>query len=199
MFVGTSPITFTSPSSEARQKVRALCSAGITQLRRSYYPVRLPPWPSPSATLRTLPSPLTVSPDYPNHLSDVPCPLPRRIERVRVSIASHARWSLPRTGAHNAGCRAFEVLVTYPFHPLVGQSVLVVVTKNTRRPLFHRAQCRWNGVSASGVDDLSRSRHDSNPILSAPFRESAYRAAGPDRQTHGLVPWEARSRRRTER
>ena len=23
-----------------------------------------------------------------NHLSDVPCPLPRRIERVRVSIAS---------------------------------------------------------------------------------------------------------------
>src|SRR5450631_2623294 len=29
-----------------------------------------------------------VSADYPNHLSDVPCPLPRRIERVRVSIAS---------------------------------------------------------------------------------------------------------------
>src|SRR4029453_12101612 len=27
-------------------------------------------------------------PDYSNHLSDVPCPLPRRIERVRVSIAS---------------------------------------------------------------------------------------------------------------
>jgi hypothetical protein len=31
---------------------------------------------------------------------------------------------------------------------------------------FHRAQCRWNGVSASRVDDLSRSRRDSNPILS---------------------------------
>jgi hypothetical protein len=29
-----------------------------------------------------------VSPDYPNHLSDVPRPLPRRIERVSVSIAS---------------------------------------------------------------------------------------------------------------
>src|SRR6185312_15065018 len=26
--------------------------------------------------------------DYPNHLSDVPCPLPRRIERVQMSIAS---------------------------------------------------------------------------------------------------------------
>jgi hypothetical protein len=29
-----------------------------------------------------------VSPDYPNHHPDVPCPLPRRIKRVRVSIAS---------------------------------------------------------------------------------------------------------------
>ena len=37
--------------------------------------------------------------------------------------------SLPRTGAHNAGRLAFEVLVTYPFHPLVGQSVLVVGDK----------------------------------------------------------------------
>ena len=26
--------------------------------------------------------------DYPNHLSNVPCPLPRRIEWVRMSIAS---------------------------------------------------------------------------------------------------------------
>ena len=31
---------------------------------------------------------MTVSPDYPNHLSGVPRPLPRRIERVLVSIAS---------------------------------------------------------------------------------------------------------------
>src|SRR5436190_287217 len=29
-----------------------------------------------------------ISPDYSNHLSDVPCPLPRRIERVLVSISS---------------------------------------------------------------------------------------------------------------
>ena len=46
-------------------KVRALCSAGITQPRRSYDPVRLPPWPLPSATLRTLPSPLTGLPRLP--------------------------------------------------------------------------------------------------------------------------------------
>ena len=34
------------------------------------------------------PRPQRVSPDYPHHPSNVPCPLPRRIERVRVSIAS---------------------------------------------------------------------------------------------------------------
>jgi hypothetical protein len=28
------------------------------------------------------------SPDYSNHLSDVPCPLPQRIKRVHMSIAS---------------------------------------------------------------------------------------------------------------
>ena len=39
-------------------------------------------------TLRPRPSTARVSPDYPHHPSGVPCPLPRRIERVRVSIAS---------------------------------------------------------------------------------------------------------------
>ena len=46
-------------------KVRALCSAGVTQPRRSYDPVPLPPWPLPSATSRTLPSPLTGLPRLP--------------------------------------------------------------------------------------------------------------------------------------
>ena len=46
-------------------KVRVLCSAGVTQPRRSYDPVRLPPWPLPSATLRPLPSPLTGLPRLP--------------------------------------------------------------------------------------------------------------------------------------
>src|SRR5215217_4599309 len=72
---------------ESAPEVRALCSAGVARPRRSYDPVRLPPWPSPVATLRPLPSRMT-GPDYPNHLPDVPCPLPRRIERVRVSITS---------------------------------------------------------------------------------------------------------------
>jgi hypothetical protein len=37
-------------------EVRALCSASITRLQRSYGPVRLPPEPPPEATLRPLPS-----------------------------------------------------------------------------------------------------------------------------------------------
>jgi hypothetical protein len=37
-------------------EVRALCSAGIARLQRSYIPVRLPPMPPPESTLRPLPS-----------------------------------------------------------------------------------------------------------------------------------------------
>jgi hypothetical protein len=40
------------------------------------------------ATLRPLPSPMTGLPRLPEPLSDVPSPLPRRIKRVHVSIAS---------------------------------------------------------------------------------------------------------------
>ncbi len=52
-----------------------------------------------------------VSPDYPNHLSDVPCPLPRRIERVRVSIASPLVQPSPngrRVGIHIVTFEAFS-------------------------------------------------------------------------------------------
>ena len=50
---------------EGAPEVRALSSAGITRLQRSYDPVRLPPAPPPSATLRPLPSPLTGLPRLP--------------------------------------------------------------------------------------------------------------------------------------
>ena len=65
MFAGSSPITSPRRLQKHAKKVRVLCSAGITQPRRSYDPVRLPPWPLPSATLRTLPSPLTGLPRLP--------------------------------------------------------------------------------------------------------------------------------------
>ena len=88
MLRGSSPITLTSPSSKAHQR------------SGSFPPPALPSFNgrmtlSDSRQSRRLsrrrgryPRPQRVSPDYPNHLSDVPCLLPRRIKRVRVSIAS---------------------------------------------------------------------------------------------------------------
>jgi hypothetical protein len=90
-------------------KVRAaLCSAGITRRRRSYDPVRLPSWPPPVAALRPLPSPMTGLPRLPEPpFSDVPCPLPRRIKRVLVSIAS------PPTQPSPNGRRVGTRIVTF--------------------------------------------------------------------------------------
>jgi hypothetical protein len=53
------------PIFESAPEVRVLCSAGITQHRCSYDPVRLPPEPSPIATLRPLPSLTTGLPRLP--------------------------------------------------------------------------------------------------------------------------------------
>src|SRR5262249_5638909 len=46
-------------------KSGALCSAGFPPPRPPYDPARPPPWPLPSATLRTLPSPTTGLPRLP--------------------------------------------------------------------------------------------------------------------------------------
>ena len=61
-------------------RVRVLSSAGITRPHRSYDPVRLPPGPpcSPRRWRCDL-RPERASPDYPDHLSNVPCPIPRWI------------------------------------------------------------------------------------------------------------------------
>jgi hypothetical protein len=65
VFAGSSPITFTSPSSEACQKSGPFAPPALPSFERSYDPVRLPPWPPPVATLRPLPSPLTGLPRLP--------------------------------------------------------------------------------------------------------------------------------------
>ena len=86
---------------ESTPEVRVLSSAGITRPQRSYDPVRLPPDPPPRAMLKPRPPTGRVSPDYPHHPSNVPCPIPRRTEQVHVSIASlSARPSPGRAGRH---------------------------------------------------------------------------------------------------
>ena len=89
MFAGSSPITFTSPSSEARQKKSgpfaplALPSLDAsTTLSDSRHGRRLP------QRSRTLPSPVTGLPRLPEPPFRRAVPTPRRIERVLLSIAS---------------------------------------------------------------------------------------------------------------
>jgi len=85
-------------------KVRALCSAGVTQPRHSYDPVRLPPWPLPSATLRTLPSPVTGLPRLPEPPFRRAVPTTRRIERVLLSIASPLMQPSPNEEGRHPHC-----------------------------------------------------------------------------------------------
>ena len=88
VFAGQRPITLTSPSSRAHQKSGPFPPPalpgfiGHTTLSDSRWQRR------PSRRRGRYPHAKRVSPDYPHHPSGVPCPLPRRIERVRASIAS---------------------------------------------------------------------------------------------------------------
>src|SRR5258708_5527447 len=81
---------------ESAPEVRALSSASITRLQRSYGPVRLPPWPPPFATSRPLPSPLTG--------------LPRLLEPP-------FRRAVPTTPADQTGARVdcFPAHAAFPF------------------------------------------------------------------------------------
>src|SRR6202043_3646855 len=92
---------------ESAPEVRALSSASITRLRRSYGPVRLPPWPPPFATLRPLPSPLTGLPrlpeppfrraHYPGGSSGCACRLlPRSYSLPQMAGGSASALSLSR-------------------------------------------------------------------------------------------------------
>jgi hypothetical protein len=98
---GSSPITRSSPSSKAHQKSGAFPppelpgffgTMSLSDSRRC----RRPNGGVEAATLAA-----AGPPRYPDHLPDVPCPLPRRIERVRVSILPRPR-GLPRFAGGSA-------------------------------------------------------------------------------------------------
>jgi hypothetical protein len=63
-------------------EVRALPSTDITRLQRYYDPLRLPSGPPcvPRPRRWVSARPQRVSPAYPQHLSNVPCPIPRWTE-----------------------------------------------------------------------------------------------------------------------
>jgi hypothetical protein len=67
-------------SFESAPEVRVLPSAGVTQPRQYYDPVRRPQGPSSRRCRRRDLRPARASPNYPAHPSNVPCPLPRWTE-----------------------------------------------------------------------------------------------------------------------
>ena len=104
MLPGSSPITRSSPSSKAFQKSGSFPPPelpgfiGTTTLSDSHRSRR------PMSASRPLPLAATGLPRYPDHLPDVLCPVPRRIERVLLSITSPSARPSPlrwRVGIHD--------------------------------------------------------------------------------------------------
>jgi hypothetical protein len=87
---GSSPITFTSPSSKAHQKSGVLPSAGITRSQRSYDPVRLPPMPPPSSDVEAA----TLAPNGSSPITRITLPTCRahypRGPRAHCQFRTHA-------------------------------------------------------------------------------------------------------------
>src|SRR5947209_3756129 len=68
-------------------EVRVLPSTGITRLPRYSDPLRLPDWPpSCDDVWRCHLRPPRISPNYPDHLPCMPCPVPRWTEQVLVGF-----------------------------------------------------------------------------------------------------------------
>jgi hypothetical protein len=86
---------------ESAPEVRGLPSPGVTRLHRYYVPVRLPPQPPPRGSVEVATPAATDLPHFTDHLPDVPCPLPRWIERVYVSILPRPH-GLPRYAGGSA-------------------------------------------------------------------------------------------------
>src|ERR1700682_4588704 len=80
---------------KSTSEVRVLPSAGITRLPRSYDPFRLPDWPSSyRERWRCDLHQRRISPNDSDHLSYMPCSLPRWSERC-VSVSFPVRAAFP--------------------------------------------------------------------------------------------------------
>jgi hypothetical protein len=89
-------------SVQSAPEVRALSSASITRPQRSYGPLRLPSDPPPVRRWGCQPPSGRVSPDDPHHPSNVPCPVPRRIEAGACvdCFPAHTAFPVSQAGRH---------------------------------------------------------------------------------------------------
>ena len=119
----------TSPSSEACQKSGPFAPPALPGL---HAPTTLSDsrcGRHPKATLRPLPSPTTGLPLQPRTTLPTCCAhYPGGSSECACRLLPRS-CCIPPKGAHNVGSLAFEVAVSYPFHPFVGKSVLVVGDK----------------------------------------------------------------------
>jgi hypothetical protein len=90
---------------ESIPEVRVLPSPGVTRLHRYYDPVRLPSQPPPEVGVEVATLAAMGLPRFTDHLPDVLCPLPRRIERVQMSITSPS--TRPSPSYRRVGIRDF--------------------------------------------------------------------------------------------
>ena len=79
--------------------------------RRRHDPASTVLWPCPAparsgqpseVTLRPLPRPQWASPNYPDHLPDVPCPIPNGSGQMRASVASPFHPAFPEQTGESA-------------------------------------------------------------------------------------------------
>ena len=89
-------------SVESAPEVRVLPSAGVTQPRQYYDPVRHPQGPSSRRCRRRDLHPTRASPNYPAHPSDMPCPLPRWTRTGAIVGCFPAPLGLPRYSGGSA-------------------------------------------------------------------------------------------------
>src|SRR4051795_3648545 len=87
---------------QSAPEARALSSASITRPQRSYGPLRLPSDPPPVRRGGCQPQSRRVSPDYAHHPSNVPCPIPRRIETGACvdCFPAHTAFPVSQAGRH---------------------------------------------------------------------------------------------------
>src|SRR3954452_15468193 len=89
-------------SLQSAPEARPLPSASMTRPPRSYGPLRLPPDPPPVRRRGCQPQSRRVSPDDPHHPSNVPCPVPRRIETGACvdCFPAHVAFPVSQAGRH---------------------------------------------------------------------------------------------------
>ena len=125
-------------SFESAPEVRALSSAGITRPRRSYDPVRLPPGPPCLLRRRRRDlRPERASPDYPDHPSNVPCPLPRWIG----TGACVGCFPIPRGLPRQTGGSASTISLSRPAQASLALRPAGSLSR-LKRPFFHGASKR---------------------------------------------------------